>query len=51
MSEKNIYYFENKEDIVNLIEKIKTGNDVILFKASNRMGFFKLVEELKNKSK
>ena len=51
MNEKNIYYFENKEDIVNLIEKIKTGNDVILFKASNRMGFFKLVEELKNKSK
>ena len=46
MNENNIYYFENKEDIIKLLTKIMDKNDVILFKASNGMKFFDLVKEL-----
>ena len=46
MNENNIYYFENKEDIIKLLNKIMDKNDVILFKASNGMKFFDLVKEL-----
>ena len=47
MKPENIYYFENKEDILNLLEKIVEPQDVILFKASNGMQFYKLAVQIK----
>ena len=44
MNKENIYYLENKEEIEPLLEKIAKKDDVILFKASNGMGFYKIVE-------
>ena len=49
MHKENIYYFENKKEIIRLLQKKLTKNDVVLFKASNGMKFFEIVEELKNK--
>ena len=46
-NEKNIYYFENREEIVNLLKQIMQSEDVILFKASNGMRFFDIVEKIK----
>ena len=46
--EKNIYYFENKEQIIDLLRQILQPEDVVLLKASNGMRFFDIVEELKN---
>ena len=46
ISKENIYYLENKEEIKPLLEKIVKNNDVILFKASNGMGFYKIAERL-----
>ena len=46
MNKENIYYLENKEEIEPLLEKIAKKDDVILFKASNGMGFYKIVERL-----
>jgi len=46
MEPENIYYFENKEEIINLISKIAKAGDVILFKASNGMKFYELAEML-----
>ena len=46
MDKENIYYLENKEEIEPLLEKIVKNNDVILFKASNGMGFYKIAERL-----
>jgi len=48
MNKENIYYFEDKNEIINLLEKILVKDDVVLFKASNGMRFFEIVEELKN---
>ena len=46
MNEKNIYYFESKNEISNfLINNWKKG-DVILLKASNGMKFFEITEKL-----
>lgn len=45
MKKTNVYYLENKEDIINLLENIIKRDDVILFKASNGMKFFNLVEQ------
>ena len=45
--ENNMYYFEDKEEIVDLIKQIIQTEDVILFKASNGMRFFDIVEKLK----
>ena len=45
--EKNIYYFENKEEIIDLLKKIIQSEDVILFKASNGMRFFEIAEKIK----
>ena len=45
--EKNIYYFENKEDIVELLKQMIQPEDVILFKASNGMRFFDIAEKIK----
>ena len=47
MNKDNIYYLENKEDIVDLIKQIVEPNDVILFKASNGMKFFEIAEKIK----
>ena len=44
MNENNVYYFENKEEIKPLLEKIVENNDIILFKASNGMQFYKIAE-------
>ena len=45
----NIYYFEDKEKIISLLQKIAKKDDVILFKASNGMKFFELVDKIKEK--
>ena len=47
MNKDNIYYLENREDIVDLIKQIVEPNDVILFKASNGMKFFEIAEKIK----
>ena len=46
-NENNIYYFENKEDIVELLKQMIQAEDVILFKASNGMKFFDIAEKIK----
>ena len=45
--EKNIYYFEDKEEIVELLKQMIQAEDVILFKASNGMRFFDIAEKIK----
>ena len=42
------HYFKEKEDIIEFVKPLINSQDVILFKASNGMKFFNLVEELKN---
>lgn len=44
---ENIYYFEDKEEVTELLNKIIKKEDVILFKASNGMRLFDLVDEFK----
>ena len=46
LKSENIYYFEDKEKIEELLLKIVKPNDVILFKASNGMQFYKLAERM-----
>lgn len=48
MNGQNIYYFEDKNLIIEKLKSIIKSNDVILFKASNGMKFFDLVEEIKS---
>ena len=48
MPEKNIFYFEKKDDMQKQLEKIMQIGDVILLKASNGMRFFDIVEKMKN---
>lgn len=48
MIQENVYFLEKKEDIITLLNKIITNNDVILFKASNGMRFFELIDKLMN---
>ena len=45
--EKNIYYFEDKGEIVELLKQMIQAKDVILFKASNGMRFFFISEKIK----
>jgi UDP-N-acetylmuramoyl-tripeptide--D-alanyl-D-alanine ligase len=47
MDSNKIHYFENKDEIISYLNTIMKENDVILFKASNGMRFFDLVEKLK----
>ena len=47
MPEENIYYFEGKENIIQKLKQIMKKDDVILFKASNGMKFFEIVEKIK----
>lgn len=51
MKSEKIYYFENKDEIIELLRKNINKNDVLLFKASNGMKFFELVEKLKESLK
>jgi UDP-N-acetylmuramoyl-tripeptide--D-alanyl-D-alanine ligase len=46
MKKENIYYFKNKEEIIEFIKNNWKAGDVYLFKASNGMKFFELVEKL-----
>lgn len=46
MKQENLYYEPNIEAIINKIKNIIHANDEILIKASNRMKFFNIVEEL-----
>ena len=50
MNEDKIYYFENKKEILETLEKIAKPGDIILFKASNGMKFYELAEEMVKKS-
>lgn len=46
MDKENVYYLRKTEEIKPLLEKIVKNNDVILFKASNGMKFYKIAEEV-----
>ena len=46
MKQENVYYLEKIEEVRKLLPKIMKSGDVILFKASNRMKFYELAEEL-----
>ena len=48
MDSEKVYHFEDKSEIVNLISEVTVYGDIILFKASNGMKFFDLVEDFKN---
>lgn len=45
MKEENIYYLEKKEEIINLLKSMVKPKDVILFKASHAIEFYKIAEE------
>ncbi len=45
-NKENVYYLRKTEEIKPLLEKIVKNNDVILFKASNGMKFYKVAEEV-----
>lgn len=45
MKEENIYYLENQNEITELLKKIVKPKDVLMFKASNAKGFYKIAEE------
>ena len=44
---KQIYYFNDKDKIVEFLDKNSKQGDVILFKASNGMKFFDICEKFK----
>ena len=46
MNKENVYYVRKTKEIKPLLEKIVKNNDVILFKASNGMKFYKIAEEV-----
>lgn len=50
MNEENIYYFEDKEKILDLLKTIAKKGDIILFKASNGMKFFELANSVEEES-
>lgn len=47
MKEEDIHYFAKAEDVIMYLKKEIKSTDTILFKASNGMRFFNLVESLK----
>jgi UDP-N-acetylmuramoyl-tripeptide--D-alanyl-D-alanine ligase len=47
MKEENILYFNSNEELLFAIKNIMKDGDVILFKASNAMKLFNVVEKLK----
>ncbi len=48
MNKNNIYYFENRDEIMDFLKNNIKNNDVILFKASNGMRFFELADKIKD---
>ena len=46
MDSKNIYYFQETEEMEKFLKTIWNSGDCILFKASNGMKFFEIVENL-----
>ncbi len=48
MNKNNIYYFENKDEIIDFLKNNIKNNDIILFKASNGMRFFELADKIKD---
>ncbi len=46
MKKENTHYFQKKEDILEYLKNNMKSGDVILFKASNGMKFYELVENL-----
>ena len=46
MLKENVYYFENREQVEKFIRKNWQSGDSVLFKASNGMKFFNIVENL-----
>lgn len=48
MSENNIFYFDSRSDLLNKMNCEIKKDDVILFKASNGMKLFEIVEKIKN---
>ena len=42
-----IYYLKNNDEVLNKVKELMKEKDVILFKASNGMKFFEIVEQLK----
>lgn len=46
MDKQNIYYMEDKQQILNLLNNMTTKNDTILLKASNGMKFYEIAEKL-----
>lgn len=47
MNKQNIYYLEDKQQILDLLKNITTKDDTILLKASNGMKFYEIAEKLK----
>lgn len=46
LDNENIYYLNAKEEIEEILQKISKPGDVILFKASNGMQFYKIAERM-----
>ena len=46
LNNENIYYLNTKEEIEQMLQKISEPGDVILFKASNGMQFYKIAERM-----
>ena len=46
LNNENIYYLNTKEEIEEMLQKISEPGDVILFKASNGMQFYKIAERM-----
>ena len=46
LKKEQIYYLEQKEQILELLKNITKAGDVILFKASNGMKFYELAEKI-----
>ncbi len=46
MNKNNIYYFENKDEVLTKLKEILNSEDVVLLKASNGMKFFEIAEQL-----
>ena len=46
MKNENVHYFENREQVEKFVKDNWQSGDSILFKASNGMKFFNIVENL-----